>query len=947
MRAPHSKVAMLPIREVVSETDNVAAGRKSQAQVLLEHVAVGVTTTTELAKAMGVSKGRISHLTTQLLTEKRLVRRDGVFSLPKTRKFIADFAPSVASQPAPPKDLETEEQKPTTDENIEKFRIPNSCELVNAEIETPIFFPEQKAKPKPKIGSEPLFFSALDWRDFLDLGTLPRKAGCSPGDLPRIVYKEAADNACDAGETVSLGDWTDPKGNRGVYFSDDGPGLDPEQQVPLIFSINRARFSSKHIRRVSRGILGNGSRVIAGVVAATGGTLMVETRARRVSLEMDMATGIIVPKCSEPIPFKPGLTLYLALGRELALGESDHLDLAKATIRISRYGHVYSGASSPWFYGPHDFFRLIQEAHIDAMTFVTLARKCGFVVSGIIQPAWQRLAKELSFAQIQEALEALRDRNKRIAPKRIGHIGPEAFAGTHYAKELGVARLDGAELPYCIEAWARCQRPVRKGNGRFNCDLLVNRSMTATKLHGISALNELTIHGCDLNHFTKHPPKTGDYSVTLSIIAPYLPLTTEGKEPALKHLVSPILDAICKAARKAHGALERPEQTKIKDAAWEIMEEAYLNTSDNGELPANARQIMYAARPYILQQTGLDSFGDQYFTQTLLPDYVEKHPEQTADWDVVFDARGNATEPHTGHKIPLGTLAVRDYLGQIRSSGKGEPNEVIDLPPLGLFPTIGPLNRFRYVLFVEKEGFGPLLAAGQIQEKYDLFITSTKGLSVTALRELLDALYELGVEKVFVLHDFDISGFSILGTLGKSNRRYHFANKIEVVDLGLRLTDVQAEQLQSEPIPLKKDPDKQEQKWAAQALTLARHGASPEEIEFLRTRRSELNMLSGRRFLDFLERKLRAHGVSKYIPDEATLLLHLSRFYQWQLTKELLNAHREDLKARAAAMPMPEDLRSTVLSLLVKHPEWPWDKAVTELLTPGPAKRPGVTTPLD
>lgn len=37
----------------------------------------------------------------------------------------------------------------------------------------------------------------------------------------------------------------------------------------------------------------------------------------------------------------------------------------------------------------------------------------------------------------------------------------------------------------------------------------------------------------------------------------------------------------------------------IKDAAWQVMEEAYLKASSNGRLPANARQIMYAARPKI------------------------------------------------------------------------------------------------------------------------------------------------------------------------------------------------------------------------------------------------------------------------------------------------------------------------------------------------------------
>ena len=35
----------------------------------------------------------------------------------------------------------------------------------------------------------------------------------------------------------------------------------------------------------------------------------------------------------------------------------------------------------------------------------------------------------------------------------------------------------------------------------------------------------------------------------------------------------------------------------IKEAAWAVMEEAYLKASAGGTLPANARQIMYAARP--------------------------------------------------------------------------------------------------------------------------------------------------------------------------------------------------------------------------------------------------------------------------------------------------------------------------------------------------------------
>ena len=70
----------------------------------------------------------------------------------------------------------------------------------------------------------------------------------------------------------------------------------------------------------------------------------------------------------------------------------------------------------------------------------------------------------------------------------------------------------------------------------------------------------------------------------------------------------------------------RRRTVTIRDAAWQIMEKAYLKASANGTLPAHARQIMYAARPYIqpTADRALGSRFDQYFTQQLLPEYIEE-----------------------------------------------------------------------------------------------------------------------------------------------------------------------------------------------------------------------------------------------------------------------------------------------------------------------------------
>ena len=84
------------------------------------------------------------------------------------------------------------------------------------------------------------------------------------------------------------------------------------------------------------------------------------------------------------------------------------------------------------------------------------------------------------------------------------------------------------------------------------------------------------------------------------------------------------------------------------------------------------------------------------------------------------------------------------------------------------------------MLFCEKEGFNPLFKAVNLANRYDLMIVSTKGVSVTAARLLIDDICGDNDLPLFVLHDFDVAGFMILGTLQRDTRRYQFSNAIEV-----------------------------------------------------------------------------------------------------------------------------------------------------------------------
>ena len=94
------------------------------------------------------------------------------------------------------------------------------------------------------------------------------------------------------------------------------------------------------------------------------------------------------------------------------------------------------------------------------------------------------------------------------------------------------------------------------------------------------------------------------------------------------------------------------------------MEKAYLAASNNGQYPAAARQIMYAARPYILQRTGLEMMGDKNFTQRLLPSFRRQNLTLTADWRVQYDPRGSFFEPHSRREVRLGSQGVDEYLSR-------------------------------------------------------------------------------------------------------------------------------------------------------------------------------------------------------------------------------------------------------------------------------------------
>src|SRR4051794_8746838 len=108
-------------------------------------------------------------------------------------------------------------------------------------------------------------FERSDVSLFRSRSTLAQKAGVPQCDLPKLAFKELADNALDAGAHVTF-EYADEL----VWVKDSGPGLDgTDEEIADLFSIGRPLRSSKLLRLPTRGAMGNGLRVVVGLVLCT------------------------------------------------------------------------------------------------------------------------------------------------------------------------------------------------------------------------------------------------------------------------------------------------------------------------------------------------------------------------------------------------------------------------------------------------------------------------------------------------------------------------------------------------------------------------------------------------------------------------------------------------------------------------------------------------------
>jgi hypothetical protein len=684
-----------------------------------------------------------------------------------------------------------------------------------------------------------LKFERADWALFRTIEGLAQKAGVPPHKLAKLVLKELADNALDECDHAHVGMLDD---DGGFFVEDDGGGIDPDE-VARLFSIARPLVSTKLLRLPTRGALGNGLRVVAGAVLASGGTLTVTTRNRRLELrpEFDGTTTVI---STAEVEFPTGTRVEISFGSALPASYQT-LGWAQLACGLAQ-GKIYAGRSSPHWYDPAQFHELVVAGgNTPVRELIANLDGCTGGTAGEIVAAarlGRAVCNTISRRQAEVLLKAAREHAKPVTAERLGAIGAEAFPHSAYAMATGVTEFGSvapvAAIPFVVEAWAE-RMEGEAADADTTLTVCVNRSPITGEIHAAHRKRDIDAFGCGLSHTIATAPIGAEFFITLNVITPFMPITSDGKEPNLKPFLTTIMTVAEKAVRKAH----RPTaETRVsqKDIVFDNLDDAIATVSGDAQFRFTERQVLYVVRKVVHDEIG------ETLTTTNFKGIITDYEAEYGEIPLMYrEPRGSIYHPHRGETITLGTLMVEDYER--------------------------PAWTFNKLVYIEKEGFSEALKEVRWAERHDCMLMSSKGFTTRAARDLVDKLAEHDEPvTVFCVHDADGHGTTIFQTFQEATRA-RGARKIRIVNLGLEPWEAIAMGLEVEEI----EPGKKRRPVAD--YVLKRTDRAPDGTKWekwLQTHRVELNAMTTPAFIEWLDGKLADYD--KLIPPPEILAAELN-----------------------------------------------------------------------
>lgn len=295
----------------------------------------------------------------------------------------------------------------------------------------------------------------------------------------------------------------------------------------------------------------------------------------------------------------------------------------------------------------------------------------------------------------------------------------------------------------------------------------------------------------------------------------------------------------------------------IADRVRAILSEAVQRVSNGGTMKFDIRSLFYAIRELYLKRWPDQKFYEyNSFTQDFMRSYEKQHGK------IPGMLRG-----------PRGKYAVCDDFGW-RTEADVKPE---------LYVKQGIGNK---IIMVEKLGLYEQMVANDFDKRLDCILICTQGFTSEAGREAMIQVAGWGLP-VVVLHDYDVNGVLIKETLTRPTKRLDTEiNPDVLVDVGLNyevVTSLMAERgLTPEPVSLSK-----EDRAKLNGL-LERGEITEEEQGFLLVGRVELNALTPRELLDWLEDRLEALDLWKTVPNQRELDAKLKEIFRSRLADSVL-----------------------------------------------------------
>ena len=704
--------------------------------------------------------------------------------------------------------------------------------------------------------ADTMMYQRDDWTDFRNLATLTRRAGVPAKKLPRVVLKELVDNALDHAGMCRC----DRQEDGTFHVEDAGEGIaGTPEEIAMLFSIGRPLTSSKLLRLPTRGALGNGLRVVVGAVLSTGGSLVVRTRGQSIYLT-PQDDGTTAVERVEPWD-GTGTRVEVRFGPGLGEVDGAPLSWASWALRLANKGSGYKGKSSPFWFDADSFWDLFQAAgNRTVRDQIAQFDGCGEPKAGQIAEAYlNRRADSLRRDEAEDLLRRARQNCKAVTPFRLGEVGPlPDYPGYKKGKgEFAVTAARGtvgATIPAVIEAWARqADRP--------QIILCINRTPTTADLwlkRNEQSRTEYTLFGCNLYHSVTVGQKR-DFQFLVNVQAPYLSLTTDGKEPDLHALGPPIVGAMERAARRATKILRKSSadgEITQKSIVIKHLPAAIAWASGNGASRYGPRTLFYYYRPKHLEVFTKEPLWGTF--NRIITEYEDEIGHDLPG--IARDNRGVLIHPHSGEQIQLGTLSVEKYQR--------------------------PQWQFNKILYCEKEGLFPVLRDARWPERHDCALLTSKGFATRAARDVLDLLGDTDEPLTFFcIHDADASGTLIWDKLQNATKARP-ARTVQVINLGLEPKEALAMGLRPEPVEKKKKGKKKDKRLPVGAYV------RPRREKWLQKNRCELNGMNTPQLLKWLDAKMKRFD-GKLVPPEAVLSDRLEDTVRQRL--------REAIKARVLA----------------------------------------------